>query len=100
MWVNKAIVGMVLALGLPSATYAADGASVYKNNCETCHPSDGWGIPFMAAPLDESAIVDGDAAYLSWVGITGTCSIEGWEHDVSLPLPGRKSLNNDDPSVH
>jgi len=96
MWVNKALVGIVLALGLPSAAHALDGAKLYKNNCETCHQSDGWGIPFMAAPLVESNIVDGDAEYLAWLVMTGTGNIKDWQSDFSTPMPGFKQLSDDE----
>jgi cytochrome c oxidase subunit 2 len=51
----------------PNKTFTIDelktrGEKVYTTNCAVCHQANGKGVPSAFAPLDGSAVVNGDKA--------------------------------------
>lgn len=62
------------------------GAMVYQKNCAACHQADGQGLPPVFAPLNGSAVVQGDIAeHINVVvnGRSGT-AMAAWDTQLSV----------------
>lgn len=84
----------ILAL-TPGAAAFADGAALYRENCEVCHMADGGGVPHMQPALAGSAIATGDAkAVIARVLLGSDADVPG-SGDANL-MPGFARLGDPD----
>jgi mono/diheme cytochrome c family protein len=69
-------------------TAAADGKTVYLQNCLTCHQADGGGVPNMNPPLIKTDYVLGDKTRLIKIVLNGfndRVEIEGEMYNNVMP---------------
>jgi mono/diheme cytochrome c family protein len=64
------------------------GEKLYSDNCESCHQSDGSGVPGMYPPLQKSDWVNGDKKRLIKImlnGLQGEIEVNGETYIQSMP---------------
>jgi mono/diheme cytochrome c family protein len=78
--------------GAPSAA-SIDGATVYAQNCASCHGAEGHGQPTYFPPLagNPDLAADGFAVRVLLNGLTGAIEIKGQTYDGSMPSFGHLS---------
>ena len=95
-WADKKKKELAALADDPSKTWTIDelktkGEKVYAANCAVCHQANGKGVPGAFAPLDASAIVNGDKAAQIHVLLNGqkTCK-------YPAEMPAWKQLSDTD----
>jgi mono/diheme cytochrome c family protein len=89
------LVTPLLALS-PVTAVAADGHALYRQHCLSCHQADGWGIPFQAAPLNDSPIVAGSPAPLIDFVLEGTINRADFPSEYEALMPGFATLGDEE----
>ena len=72
----------------PTIEAAVDGADIYASRCQTCHQSNGQGVPGVFPPVDGAAWVTGDKGRLIRIilnGMTGEVKVKGTTYSGSMP---------------
>ncbi|MGE0241986.1 MAG: cytochrome c [Parvibaculaceae bacterium] len=87
-------------LALSSGQAAADGASLYSENCVACHQVDGAGTPGLAPPLISETLKKAGSVQRDYValvvihGLSGPIKVKGQLY-VSA-MPPRDDFSDDD----
>jgi ubiquinol-cytochrome c reductase cytochrome b subunit len=87
------------APGASSATSPASngpGASVFSQNCSSCHGATGQGVPGSFPPLANNPVVTGDANKVIGIvlgGLHGSISVNGQTYNGQMP-PWKGTLTN------
>ena len=89
---------LVLGLALGAFASAADGATVYSNNCSSCHGADGKGIAGAFPPLVEVVpeyLEKGDLGrqfliHVVLFGIQGEITVGGGTYNSMMPPYGNQ----------
>ena len=87
-------------LAVSSSVAAADGASLFSNNCVACHRKGGVGTPGLAPPLVSDTIKKAGSVERDYVplviihGLSGSIKVKG-QTFVSA-MPPRGDLSDDD----
>jgi mono/diheme cytochrome c family protein len=71
---------------------ANDGATIYTDNCSSCHGADGEGVPGAFPPLARSPIVNGGPMQLIRIvkfGRSGRMEVEGTTYNGTMPHWGQ-----------
>ncbi len=67
---------------------AANGGSVYMQNCSSCHGSNGKGQPGAFPPLVGNPVVTGDSRQVIHIvkaGLTGPIKVKGQSYNGQMP---------------
>lgn len=84
------------AVSSGTSSPADNGASLFAENCSSCHGSNGSGISGAFPPLNGSDIVQGDKSTLAKIlldGLQGPVTVGGSKYDGMMPSFGR-TLND------
>lgn len=76
------------AAGSTSSTTNGPGASVFGNNCASCHGAQGQGTPGAFPPLANNPVVTGDANKVIGIvtsGLHGQISVAGMSYNGMMP---------------
>lgn len=76
------------ASGSTSSTTNGPGASVFGNNCASCHGAQGQGTPGAFPPLANNPVVTGDANKVIGIvtsGLHGQISVAGMSYNGMMP---------------
>ncbi len=72
----------------PAIEAAVDGSDIYASRCQTCHQSNGQGVPGVFPPVDGTDWVNGDKGRLIRIilgGMTGEVEVNGTTYTGSMP---------------
>lgn len=90
-------------LGVSSGGAAADGASLFSENCVACHQAGGVGTPGLAPPLVSDTLKKAGSAQRDYValvvihGLSGPIKVKGQLY-VSA-MPPRADFSDDDVAI-
>jgi mono/diheme cytochrome c family protein len=79
--------GAAAAVMVPKAA-SANGATVFAQNCSSCHGAQGQGTPSVFPPLANNPTVTGDPAKVIGIvrnGLTGSISVNGQTYSGTMP---------------
>lgn len=85
---------LAAALLVSSSTAAADGASLYSENCVACHQADGAGTQGLAPPLVSDTLKKAGSAQRDYVplviihGLSGPIKVKGQLYTSAMPPRG------------
>jgi mono/diheme cytochrome c family protein len=75
---------------------ASDGASVYQQNCSSCHQATGTGLAGTFPPLAGNPTVTGDAktvVHIVKYGLNGKVTVAGKDFNGMMPAWGQQLSN-------
>jgi mono/diheme cytochrome c family protein len=84
--------------GSAGAAAGGAGASVFTQNCSSCHGANGMGTPGAFPPLANNPVVTGDANKVIGIvlnGLHGSISVSGQTYNGQMP-PWKGTLSNKD----
>ncbi|HYL27190.1 MAG TPA: cytochrome b N-terminal domain-containing protein [Candidatus Nitrosotalea sp.] len=84
------------AAGGSSAAASGPGASVFSQNCASCHGAQGQGVPGSFPPLAKNPAVTGDPSKVVGIvlsGLHGAISVNGQSYNGQMP-PWKGTLTN------
>ena len=71
-----------------SSSATASGATVFMDNCSSCHQANGEGVPGTYPPLAGNAVVTGPAAKVVHIvkhGLSGPIVVRGTSYNGQMP---------------
>jgi ubiquinol-cytochrome c reductase cytochrome b subunit len=84
------------AAGSSTAASSGPGASVFSQNCSSCHGAQGQGVPGSFPPLAGNPVVTGDPSKVIGIvlgGLHGSISVNGQAYNGQMP-PWKGTLTN------
>jgi ubiquinol-cytochrome c reductase cytochrome b subunit len=84
------------AAGSSTAASSGPGASVFSQNCSSCHGAQGQGVPGSFPPLAGNPVVTGDPNKVIGIvlgGLHGSISVNGQAYNGQMP-PWKGTLTN------
>ena len=90
----------VAVMALSSSQAAADGASLYSENCVACHQAGGAGTPGLAPPLVSDTLKKAGSVQRDYVplviihGLSGPIKVKGQLYVTAMPP--RADFSDDD----
>jgi mono/diheme cytochrome c family protein len=84
------------ASGSSTAASSGPGASVFSQNCSSCHGAQGQGVPGSFPPLAGNPVVTGDPSKVIGIvlgGLHGSISVNGQAYNGQMP-PWKGTLTN------
>lgn len=82
----------------PASTTSGAGASIFSNNCSSCHGASGQGVPGTFPPLANNPVVTGDPNKVIGIvlgGLNAPITVSGQSYHGMMP-PWKGTLSNKD----